>query len=345
MAIALGNVAYCSYVIHDDTVPASPVSTTPDAASLDAVSLVGVSPVAASPMAVPDPGNATMVLPAPGTGAGAWAGSPSAVRVGGEIFLAYRLRTADSRGYAVGVARSADGVRLKPLVTITKDQMETESLERPALAVTPDGSWRLYLSCATAGTKHWRVELIEAAAPDAFDPQTRQVLLPGDSASAVKDPVVLRHGGRWHLWASVHPLTDPDHTDRMTTEYASSTDGLDWTWHGPALAPRPGEWDARGVRVAHVRAGGDGFTAYYDGRATAAQNCEELTGIAVGSTPDVLTAVGQAPIARSPQPGGGLRYLTVVDLGNGFKRIYYELTNANGSHDLVTELQPSPANN
>jgi hypothetical protein len=282
-----------------------------------------------------------MVMPAPGTGSGAWTGSPSALCVDGEIFLAYRLRNAKQRGYAVEVAKSADGVVFKPLVTISKHQVGAESLERPALAVAPDGTWRLYLSCATPGTKHWRIELVEAAAPDAFDPGTRQVLLPGDSAHAVKDPVVLEHGGRWHLWASVHPLTDPDHTDRMTTEYASSGDGLDWTWHGTALAPRPGEWDARGARVAWVLAGADGFTAYYDGRATAEQNCEERTGIAVGAAPGALAAVGRAPVAQSERPGGGLRYLTLVELGDGRERIYYELTNANGSHDLVTEMRMS----
>lgn len=297
------------------------------------------TPLQSSTVPAPDPSNAILVIPAPGTGSGAWAGSPSAVCVDGEIFLAYRLRIAKQRGYAVEVAKSADGVDFKPLVTISKDQVGAESLERPALMVAPDGAWRLYLSCATPGTKHWRVELIEAATPDAFDPRARQVLLPGDSAHAVKDPVVLRHGGRWHLWASVHPLADPDHTDRMTTEYASSDDGLDWTWHGTALAPRPGEWDARGVRVAWVRARADRFTAYYDGRATAEQNCEERTGIAVGSAPAGLAAIGRAPVAQSPQPGGGLRYLTVVELGAGRERIYYELTNASGAHDLVTELR------
>jgi hypothetical protein len=286
-----------------------------------------------------------MVVAAPSTGPGAWAGSPSALAVDGDIFLAYRMRSREQRGYAVVVARSGDGLSFRPVFTIGKDQLGAESLERPALVVTPDGSWRLYLSCATPGTRHWRVELIEAGAPDAFDPGNAVVVAPGDGARAIKDPVIVRRGGLWHMWASVHPLTDPEQTDRMTTDYATSADGLDWTWHGAALAPRPGEWDARGVRVAAVRWTADGISAYYDGRATAAQNCEERTGIATGSAPGSLAAVGAAPVAQAPavagEPGGGrgLRYVSVVPLAGGRERMYYELTNANGSHDLVTELR------
>jgi hypothetical protein len=307
----------------------------PEAALLSPVPAPGLVP------ATPDPASAVVVAKAPGIGGEAWAGSPSAIVADGEIYVAYRLRAPERRGFAVEVARSADGVNFQTLVTISKEQMDSESLERPSLAVTQDGTWRLYLSCATHGTKHWRVELIEAASPGAFDPATRRVVLPGDSDNGVKDPVIVWHDGRWHLWASVHPLGEPDHTDRMTTEYATSPDGLTWTWHGTALAPRPGEWDARGVRVAAVWFTDEGVTAYYDGRATAEQNCEELTGVAAGPEPGSLQAVGTAPIARSPYPAYGLRYLAVVGLGDGTERIYYELTNAAGSHDLVTELRPA----
>ena len=38
----------------------------------------------------------------------------------------------------------------------------------------------------------------------------------------------------------------------MTTEYATSSDGLAWTWHGTALSGTPGGWDARGTRVTAV---------------------------------------------------------------------------------------------
>ena len=139
---------------------------------------------------VPRPESSVVAIEPPGAEPGYWAGAPSAVRHGSDIFLAYRLRRplGEGRGYAVAIARSRDGVHFETLQVIGKQKMDTESLERPALVLTPDGTWRLYLSCATWGTKHWRVELLEAAAPGAFDPRQRTVVLPGDSASAVALP-------------------------------------------------------------------------------------------------------------------------------------------------------------
>jgi hypothetical protein len=295
---------------------------------------------------LPRPEHAVLAIVPPGSGPGYWAGGPSAVFADDGVYLAYRLRrpVGSGRGYAVAVAFARDGVHFgDPLTVITKEEMDTESLERPELVRLPDGRWRLYLSRATTGTKHWRVEVTEAAHPAEFDVRRRDVMLPGDVLKrAVKDPVVQHRDGRWHMWVTIHPLTDPLETDQMTTEYATSADGLDWVWQGTALAGRPGEWDARGTRVTAVRFAGRSVTAYYDGRASAAENYEERTGVAVGLDPAALIATsapGAGPAVTSPYRGGGLRYAEFVDLPGGRTRLYYEMTQPDGSHALVTELR------
>ncbi len=289
---------------------------------------------------LPDPDRSARAVAAPGQGPGYWAGAPSAVTFDGEIYLAYRLRRPlnQGRGYAVAVARSSDGETFQTLLTIAKDEVRAESLERPALIRTPAGSWRLYLSCATYGTKHWRVEVIEASHPAEFDARQSQVTLPGDAKTGVKDPVIVHRGGMWELWASCHRLTDPVDADQMVTDYATSADGLQWTWHGTALSGRPGKWDARGTRISAVQFGSDTVVAYYDGRASAAENYEERTGVATGTEPSVLTALGSAPFAEA-RHGRGLRYLHVLPLADGTHRLYYELTGPSGAHELRTELR------
>ncbi|MBJ7451598.1 MAG: hypothetical protein JHC71_05875, partial [Blastococcus sp.] len=257
---------------------------------------------------------------------GSWAGGPSAQLVDGTWWLAYRLRrpVGEGRGHANVVARSDDGVRFTPVVTLDKDAFGAESLERPALVRTPEGTWRVYVSCATPGTKHWRVDLVEAATVEALATAPARTVLPGSATAAVKDPVVRLVGQEWHLWASVHPLDDPEATDRMTTEHATSRDGVTWTWQGTALAGRTGSWDARGVRFATVA--GDGSWALYDGRATAEENWEERTGLAVRDGDGAFTAVGDAPLLQSPHAPGGLRYADRVALPGGGARWFYEAT-------------------
>ncbi|MET8161994.1 hypothetical protein ABZT47_37025 [Sphaerisporangium sp. NPDC005289] len=283
------------------------------------------------------PDRSVLVLAPPGDEPGHWVGAPSSVHSDGVFYLAYRLRRpiGEGRGYAVRVARSLDGERFEPIYTITREEADTESLERPALVRTPEGRWRLYISCATHGTKHWRVEVMEAADPSAFDAAQRKVVLPGDPKTAVKDPVILHHDGQWHLWASCHPLSDPGEEDQMVTDYATSADGLEWTWEGTALSGRPGCWDARGARVTSVLHAGGTVLATYDGRATAAENYEERTGLAIGAY-STLAPVGTEPIAESPY--GGLRYLDILPLPDGRRRVYYEITREDGSHELRTEL-------
>ena len=283
------------------------------------------------------------VVAAPGAGPGFWAGGPSAVTADGVIHLAYRLRRplGDGRGYANVIASSRDGVHFDTVSVLERDAFGAESLERPALVRRPDGGWRIYVSCATPGSLHWWVDAIDADDPSAFDPARRVTVWAGDAATAVKDPVVKVVDGIWHAWPCVHEISDPASGDRMHSAYCTSHDGLTWDWHGPALAGRSGAWDERGTRVAEVLWRGDTVVAFYDGRATAAQNWEEETGIAAG-TPGSLAALGDAPELVSPETGTGLRYVTAVELGEGAWRFYYEVTRSDGAHDLRTEYSPAP---
>jgi hypothetical protein len=287
--------------------------------------------------------DATVVVEPEDPRPGSWAGGPSAQLVDGTWWLAYRLRrpVGEGRGFGNVVARSGDGVHFEPVVALGKDRFGAESLERPALVHTPDGRWRLYVSCATPRTKHWRIDLLEAGTVEELATAEPRTVLPGSATTAPKDPVVRWDGGQWHLWASVHPLDDPDATDRMTTEHATSPDGVTWTWRGTALAGTAGGWDARGVRFSAVVLDGSRTWALYDGRATAEENWEERTGLAEHDGEGGFRAAADGPFLQSPHPPHGLRYADVVALPGGGARWFYEATRADGAHELRTVVLPA----
>jgi hypothetical protein len=271
----------------------------------------------------------------PGDGDGFWAGGPSAVYHDGSHWLAYRLRRPvdQGRGYANIVARARDGVRFTPVATVTAAQFGAASLERPALVPLPGGGWRLYVSCSSAGSKHWWVEAIEAEDVAQLASGSRTVVLPGDPATAWKDVVVHASAEGWQMWACRHRLDGGDEeADRMTSWYFTGSDGLSWSDGVAALYPTPGSWDARGARITSVLAVDAAWAAFYDGRASAAENWFERTGLAAGETPGSFTAVA-GPTAA----GSTLRYLSVVGVPQGY-RCYWEASRPDGANELRTDF-------
>jgi hypothetical protein len=284
---------------------------------------------------LPGMGRVAVAVPAPGSGTGYWAGSPSAaLDENGTFVVAYRVRTGEHGRGSTVVARSDDGEQFTTVGTLDQAGFDAQSMERPALVRTDDGRWRLYVCLASPPpSKHWWIDVLEAAEPDGLAEAEARTAFPGDERTGVKDPLVQRVEGGWRAWICCHPLDEPDEEDRMTTAYATSADGLDWEWDGTVLAPRPGTWDARGARLTVVLPDG---RAAYDGRATKEENWFERTGLArLTGEHGRLEQTGDEPVAD-------VRYLDVLPLPGGGYRIYYEARLPNDSHELRTEIIGAP---
>jgi hypothetical protein len=272
--------------------------------------------------AFPVPGSAPAVVAvaAPGAGPGFWAGAPcTVVDDDGSILLAYRVRNGHDGNDETVVARSGDGERFEDVLRLDESRFGAMAVERPALVRT-DAGWRLYVCCATPASKHWWIGALEAPTLAGLAGAEHRVVFPGDERYAVKDPIVRRDAdGRWQAWICRHLLDIPGEEDRMNSGYATSADGWSWEWQGTVIEGRPGTWDARGARITAVLP--DGRMAY-DGRATAAENWFEKTG---------LTEDRSAPVAD-------VRYVELLALPGGGTRIYYEARLPDESHELRTEL-------
>jgi hypothetical protein len=257
-----------------------------------------------------------VAVEAPGRGPQQWAGAPSAaLDADGSVVLAYRVRGDGDHNV---LARSPDGVHFTTVGVFAAEGM----VERPALVRT-DGGWRMYTSCSTPGTRHWWVGLLESSTVEGLPSATHRVVLPGDAEAGLKDPVVRFDGTRWHAWVCRHPLDIPGEEDRMTTLHTTSTDGVSWEPARVVLSGREGRWDARGARLTTFLPDG---RAAYDGRATAAENWFERTGL---TTRDLTPTDDEAL---------DFRYLEVLPLPNGTHRVYYEARLPDETHELRTAL-------
>lgn len=280
----------------------------------------------------PLPGSSPSVVavPAPGQGPGYWAGASSAaLDTDGSFVIAYRVRNGHDGIDQTAIARSPDGETFATVAMLDQSRFGAQWMERPALVRTEQGRWRLYICCGTPESKHWWIDVLEADEPGAFEHAEAIPAFPGDKRTAVKDPLVRLKDGRWEAWICCHPLDVPGAEDRMSSAYATSRDGLTWTWRGTVLTARPGQWDARGARITSVLEDG---RASYDGRATAEENWFERTGLAAASSDGArFEQIEGSPVID-------VRYLNVLPLPEGGYRIYYEVRLPDESHELRTEF-------
>ena len=290
-----------------------------------------------------------MLAAPPGDGPGNWAGAPGAFRDGGQLFVSYRLRRPrPDRGYEMRIARVRDQ-RLETIWTASRAAFAAESIERSALLRARDG-WRLYVSYVDAFDHKWRIALLEARSPDAFDPNRRTVVLHPTNVgvAAVKDPWLRVVDGRWHMFVSCGPTHEArlDSSGdalstglvRSETGLATSGDGRQWRWEGVVLAPSRDGWDRFTARMTTAVRDGDGWTACYDGSASLDENYEERCGLARSADLRHWERVSaDGPSIGTTRGAGGVRYVDVTEAGD----VLYEYTRGDGAHELRAILSAS----
>jgi len=304
-----------------------------------------------------DPENGLTVLEPPGSEAGYWAGAPGAFyeAESGTFHLYYRLRKPRGlgRGYECRIARSGDGVHFHDIWSATKEDINTPSMERAGITRTPDGRWRLYIGLVDPADGHWRVDMIEADAPDQFDVKQRtRIFTAGDvGVEGVKDPYPFMIGDRWYLLMSDAPLAsavsdeektrlhatgDVYTTGRITSEtaLAVSDDGVHFEWLGEVFSPREQGWDAYCTRINSLLYVPPVFLAFYDGAASVEENYEEKAGLAWSlDLRHFARITTDGPLMLSPHASRCIRYIEALRVGNEYF-FYYEYARPDGSHEL-----------
>ena len=148
---------------------------------------------------LPGTGRATVAVPAPGPGEGRWPGR-RARRSTPTAGSSSPTGCGWSTGGGRPLSRSADGEALTTVASLDKERFGAVSMERPAVVRTPEGRWRLYVCCATPDSRHWWIDVLEAAGPEGLADAEATTVFAGDDRVGVKDPVIRVAAGRWHAW-------------------------------------------------------------------------------------------------------------------------------------------------
>lgn len=297
-----------------------------------------------------------------GSGPGWWAGAPACLYdpADSRFYLYYRYRKPRELGRGVDcrIAASSDGLHFDDLWSASKEQLNTQSMEKASLVRGPSGSWRLYLSFVDADGR-WCIEMCEASSIPQLDVSQRLRILDADTcrAEGVKDPAVYNIAGLWFMFASYAPtpqaVTDDlrrtmhatgdvynTGTTKSLTGLATSPDGLSWTWHGTILQPPDSGWDQYCTRIGAILPMPSLFLGFYDGSAGVEENYEEKAGLCYSfDLHNWVRTTTSGPFVLSPHAQRTIRYLEVVPRDDALF-YYYEYARPDGSHELRVSRVP-----
>lgn len=313
-----------------------------------------------------DPEQGSTIFLPKNTGKGWWVGAVSAFydRERGKFYLYYRIRKPRTlgRGVECRISESKDGVKFDDIWIGKKEELGSPSIERASLIKSYKGDYLLYISYVDPTDNRWRIDVLHAKSPEAFDLSQRHPIFTAEntSAQAVKDPVVYFFSGLYYMFFSyaptpegvnqtslkdMHATADVFNTGKVIScsALAVSSDGEQFTWLRDVLIP--GEsWDRDTARVSSILYTPPLFTMFYDGKASVEENYEEKTGTAISFDFMHWQKVSiRNPVLTSPYSSHSLRYMDIVPFEDRIY-FYYEYAREDGSHELRLNIVPRTGN-
>jgi len=290
---------------------------------------------------------------------GCWAGASSIMYddEGHLFYLTYRLREPrPKRGYKYIISQSEDGRQFTPIWHFTREQIDSDSMEKGSLIKLAKDDWKLYISYVHKSDNKWRIDVVNGTHPASFDIAKRTSVLTSQSTNSegVKDPVVILVDGTIHMYYTfahkvgdgtqgLHDTGDVLNTglSKASTGLAISKDGINFNFNykdnvnNCVLSSNDkNNWDWYCTRITSIIKVAGINIAYYDGAQTVAENYEEKLGISVSLDLYNFTRLSEkGPVVTSPFASQSIRYVSALKIGNEIY-FYYEFARQDGSHEL-----------
>ena len=307
--------------------------------------------------------NGDLVREPVGDEQGYWAGAPGWVWDDTDQagYICYRIRrprgVEPDRGGESRIAKTTDFKTFEDIWSVHKDAYESASIEKSTLRRGADGRFRYFTSYVAPEDGRWCTTVNTADTVGDLDPANTQRLFNASDLGleGVKDPWILEENGRYSMFLSVaintattsnssHDTLDIFNTGECVSATALATSAISMNGNGKGSssnlkATRLGTNTA--VASTACCPSTANTTPFYDGSEGHHQNYEERTGLAVSEDLKnwtVLTPEG--PCITSPHTTGSLRYIDAQPHGDDI-RFLYELTRANGSHEMRMTTFPA----
>jgi hypothetical protein len=254
---------------------------------------------------------------------GYWQGAPYPLSDGREIYLYYRSRDPNRRGWKATIAKTEDGINISPVVSFTKQDISATSIEGGAIEKTGE-EYVLYLSYLDSNDGRWKIQSTSSSTVSRLGESgwTNIDFTGRSELYHIKDPLVLDgkmvvHANSQYFLSGATLLTEREGHRQYSVSRELSIDDKHFNR----------------FRITSALRLDDQWLVFYDGERSALYTWEEKGGVATSSDLRDLDPILDQGVLRTQYGTGSLRYLRSI-IRDTELWVYYEASMPGGGHEI-----------